>query len=90
LEHYLTEHLSLENSNQLQASVKLELTFSEVRRYLLIEWFELKYGRPIQNQTELKEALGQLLYQGLDLALAQQLNYYQGENTKVGFQGELF
>jgi hypothetical protein len=88
LEHYINEHLPAEDTIQLQASVKLELTLSEVHRYLLSQWFKLKYGRPIRNQAELKEALGQLLYQGLDLALAQQLSYYQGGNR--GANGELF
>jgi hypothetical protein len=68
--------------------LRIEFYLSKVRRQLLIEWFELRFGFS-PNEEQLSEALRQILNTALNHEMVEEFEKHRPGSTKGGY-GEVF
>jgi hypothetical protein len=76
------------NAAKSGEDLRIEFYLSKVRRQLLSEWFELRFGFS-PSEEQLREALRQVLNMALDHTMAEEFEKHRPGSTKGGY-GEVF
>ena len=76
------------NAAKSGEDMRIEFYLSKVRRQLLSEWFELRFGFS-PNEDQLREALRQILNTALNHEMVEEFEKHRPGSTKGGY-GEVF